>query len=413
MIFEAILSVKTLIFNNLTILSKSTKLSKPRRDFLVEIMLLFLGIKGKLNFLQFGRFGKFGEQRYRQQFEKQFDFLNFNKNIILQKGSGNYVIAFDPSFVNKSGSKTYGVGMFWSGVAGAVKAGLEIGGFAAVDIVNRTAFHLVAEQTPDNETFIEKHKTLLGYYAELIIKQKDALLLISKILVLDAFFSKKPFVDKITQQTDFQMVSRLRNDSVLRYLCTEKPTGKRGRPKKFAGKIDLKNIDKSYFTLLDSNDEYTVYEAIVNSKSLEQSIKLVYVELKKVTQKKKYLLYFSTDTSLSGLEILNAYKLRFQIEFLYRDAKQHTGLNDCQARDEAKLDFHFNASLTAVNIAKFEHWLNVPAEKRGAFSMADVKTLHHNALLLQRFIDVFAVPAYKLKNNQNLKELLYFGKIAA
>jgi len=46
MIFEAILSVKILIFNNLIILSESTKLSKPRRDFLVEIMLLFLGIKG-------------------------------------------------------------------------------------------------------------------------------------------------------------------------------------------------------------------------------------------------------------------------------------------------------------------------------------------------------------------------------
>jgi len=412
MIFEAILNTNTFIISVLPALSNSTKLSKPRRDFLVEIMLLFLGIKGKLNFFQFGRFGKFGEQRYRQQFEKQFDFLNFNKNIVLQKGSGNYVIAFDPSFVNKSGSETYGKGKFWSGVAGAVKAGLEIGGFAAVDIVNHTAFHLIAEQTPDNETLVEKYKTLLNWYAELIIKQKDTLLHISKILVLDAFFSKKPFVDKISKQTDFQFVSRLRNDSVLRYLCTEKPTGKRGRPKKFAGKIDLKNIDKNYFTMIDSNDECTVYEAIVNSKSLEQSIKLVYVDLKKEA-KKKYLLYFSTDTTLSGLEILNAYKLRFQIEFLYRDAKQHTGLNDCQARDAAKLDFHFNASLTAVNIAKVEHWLNVPAQERGAFSMTDVKTLHHNALLLQRFIDVFAVPAYKLKNNQNLKELLYFGKIAA
>jgi len=44
-------------------------------------MLLFLNIKGLLNFLQFGRYGNFGEQRYRQQFKKQFDFLNFNKEI--------------------------------------------------------------------------------------------------------------------------------------------------------------------------------------------------------------------------------------------------------------------------------------------------------------------------------------------
>jgi hypothetical protein len=39
------------------------------------------------------------------------------------------------------------------------------------------------------------------------------------------------------------------------------------------------------------------------------------------------------------------YRLRFQIEFLYRDAKQFTGLNDCQARSPSKLNFH-NMSLT-------------------------------------------------------------------
>ena len=32
------------------------------------------------------------------------------------------------------------------------------------------------------------------------------------------------------------------------------------------------------------------------------------------------------------------------IEFLFRDSKQFTGLADCQARDLTKLYFHFNAS---------------------------------------------------------------------
>jgi hypothetical protein len=42
------------------------------------------------------------------------------------------------------------------------------------------------------------------------------------------------------------------------------------------------------------------------------------------------------------------------IAFLFRDAKQFTGLTDCQARSQAKLDFHFNASLPAVTLAKLE-----------------------------------------------------------
>ena len=127
---------------------------------------------------------------------------------------------------------------------------------------------------------------------------------------------------------------------------------------------------------------------------------------------KSYLLFFSTDLELDALDISQYYKNRFQIEFLYRDGKQHTGLNDCQARSENKLHFHFNASLTAINLAKVEHWLSIPKKERGSFSMSDIKTMYHNKLLLERFIDVFAVPAYKLKNNNNVEELINFDKIA-
>ena len=62
---------------------------------------------------------------------------------------------------------------------------------------------------------------------------------------------------------------------------------------------------------------------------------------------------FSTDIQLGASDILDFYKSRFQIGFIFRDAKQFTGLSDCQARDFTKLDFHFNASLMALNLAKF------------------------------------------------------------
>ncbi|MBK3518269.1 transposase [Carboxylicivirga marina] len=65
---------------------------------------------------------------------------------------------------------------------------------------------------------------------------------------------------------------------------------------------------------------------------------------------------------MDASDILKYYQSRFQIEFLYGDGKQHVGLNDCQARGENKLNFHFNASLTAINLAKISHWLSVPKE---------------------------------------------------
>jgi IS4 transposase len=63
---------------------------------------------------------------------------------------------------------------------------------------------------------------------------------------------------------------------------------------------------------------------------------------------------FSTEVEQDPRQIVQYYKLRFQIEFLFRDAKQFTGFEDCQARDAVKLAFHFNASLTALNLAKLE-----------------------------------------------------------
>jgi hypothetical protein len=41
-------------------------------------------------------------------------------------------------------------------------------------------------------------------------------------------------------------------------------------------------------------------------------------------------------------------------EFIFRDAKQFTGLCDAQTPDLKRLDVHFNACLTALNLAKYE-----------------------------------------------------------
>ncbi len=59
----------------------------------------------------------------------------------------------------------------------------------------------------------------------------------------------------------------------------------------------------------------------------------------KIKKAWSHKLYFSTDLTLDAHTVLKHYRSRFQIEFLYRDAKQHTGLEDVQARSENKLDF--------------------------------------------------------------------------
>ena len=378
-----------------------------RRSFLIETLILFMSIKGRINFLQLARYGKHKEQRYRQQFEKPFDFLSFNKEFTLSQGSGRYAIAFDPSYVSKSGKKTPGVGWYWSGCANRAKWGLEIGGLAAIDIDNHTAFHLEAIQTLNSDD-----QSLSDWYAGVISERKDTLTSISKYLVADAWFSKRSFADQVIQ-SDMHLISRLRDDADLRYLCKEPPTGKRGRPRKYTGKIITNDIDKEYFHFISSDEEETVYAAEVYSKSLKRNIILVHVTYLKASGKDARKLYFSTDVDMDPKDVLLYYHSRFQIEFLYRDGKQHTGLNDSQARSENKLHFQFNASLTSINIAKAVHWLSIPKEQRGAFSMSDIKTMNHNVLMLNRFFDVFGICPYSTKNQNYVKELILYGTMAA
>ena len=104
-------------------------------------------------------------------------------------------------------------------------------------------------------------------------------------------------------------------------------------------------------------------------------------DIGKLTRK----IYFCTDIQIDAFEFPECYQGRFQIEFLYRDDKQHTVLTNSQACSENKLNFHFNAALTAINIAKIEHCLSTPKDVSKPFSNHNIKTMNHNSLLLQLF----------------------------
>ena len=76
----------------ISMLDKLSNINQWRKDFILETFVLFLSIRGRINFLQLARYGKHKEQRYRQQFEKQFDFLTFNMELVLSPGSGSFAI---------------------------------------------------------------------------------------------------------------------------------------------------------------------------------------------------------------------------------------------------------------------------------------------------------------------------------
>jgi len=182
------------------------------------------------------------EQYFSIHFENRFDFQGFNLAMI-QERVKECIIAFDPGFIKKSGKKTYGPGSYWSGCADKVKRGLEICGFAAVDIPLNTAFHLNAIQTPKSKDF-----NLLTYYCQIIRMNYLYFKELTNCLVADSFFAKSEAVKTVTA-LGMHFISRLRDDAVLFYLNREPKTGKRGAPKKYAGQVKPNEPDMRFFTL--------------------------------------------------------------------------------------------------------------------------------------------------------------------
>jgi hypothetical protein len=329
-----------------------------------------------------GRYGKSCEQRFRQNFSKDFDWLEFNLSLSERILTGDRkAIAIDPSHISKSGKCTPWIGYFWSGTAGQAKRGLEILGVGIIDIDNKDCISLQAVQTPDNQTLESNDVNLIDWYLLVLKSMEEKLHKISHYLVADAYFSKSSFATGL-KEMDFYLISRFRDDAVLFYPTMEKPTGNRGRPKLYDGKIDMAILDKSRAEKI-AIDNGELYTLAAYSKSLKQMVRLAIWYSK---DEKKPKLFFSNNTDMSGKDVIEYYRTRFQIEFCFRDAKSFTGLMQSQARDVSKLSFNFNASLTSVNLAR------VLAKERGIpFSMASCKAMTHNAYLLERFICVSGI----------------------
>lgn len=382
-----------------SILSGTEGLKAVRKNALIHIFTLFVALPGRINFLAMARHGRFSEKTYRNHFEERFDFFNFNKQLAKRFCSSHRIIAGDCSFIPKAGKKTPHIDRFRSGCASKAMPGLEIGSLAVIDIEANTALHLECEQTPAN---LPDNKSRIDFYINQMIRRSKELEELADYLVYDGAAAKKKFIDGIVDNTDLHLISKLRSNADMRYLYTGPKKPGPGRPKQYDGKIRWKNLEINRFELCCEDDEIVIYTAVVNSVSLKRNIRIAYIRRK---GSDRYAVLFSTDINLDGLLIYKYYKARFQIEFLFRDAKQYTGLTHCQARSENKLHFHFNCSLTSVSLAKADFFDKV--ENQGApFSMRNITDYYSAELFLNRILSKLDIQLSSEKFNFDYEELL-------
>jgi putative transposase len=299
-----------------------------------------------------------------------------------------YLLAGDECVVPKAGKLTYGLDRFFSSLYGKPIPGIAFFALSLISIKERRSFPIQVEQMTRSgakeataktkkgnkqqkqggpkrpvgrpKGSKNKNKTQVTLTPELqFIKtmiQKFLLLLNGMFpltyLVLDGHFGNNNAL-QMARQCGLHLISKLRYDAAL-YFPYDGPYSGHGPRRKYGDKIDYHNIPVKYLqeTSVERGIQTNIYQAQMLHKEFAQALNVVIiVKINLKTQARAHVILFSSDLDLSYDTLIDYYRLRFQIEFNFRDAKQYWGLDDFMNVKETAVANAANLSLFMVNVA--------------------------------------------------------------
>jgi hypothetical protein len=300
------------------------------------------------------------------------------------------LLAGDESVITKSGKKTYGLDHFFAGLLSKVVPSIAIFALSLIDVEERRSYPIRVEQVvrsaaekaaakakkqerkakqkakvkgkpgrPKGSKNRDKTQVELTPELERIqnmVKQQLAIfqgLLSITYLVLDGHFGNNNALQMVLQ-CGLHLISKLRHDAALHFVYQGDYAGK-GPPKKYGDKINYAKLpDKCLVeTSVDKKIETRIYQAQMLHHEFAQRLNVVIIhKTNRKTGACAHVILFSSDLALSYDKIVDYYRLRFQLEFNFRDAKQYWGLEDWMNIKEVPLANALNLSLFMVNVSQ-------------------------------------------------------------
>lgn len=257
--------------------------------------------------------------------------------------------------VSKAGRRTFGLGRFYSSLAGRPIQSLSFLAVSLIDVDARRSYPLQVEQRvpasqpasvetsatakrprgrPKGRKNHAKATPVLS--PELTLLQQMLRDIITRIvpfrvrhIVLDGYFGTYPAAFMI-RQCDLQLISKLHHNAAL-YFPYAGPKPKRGPTPRYGDKLNYATLPVAALRQTVSEGHYAVdtYQFTLLHKDFAEPLNVVVVvKTDQRTTRRGHVVLFSTDLTLSAAQIVDYYSLRFQIEFNFRDAKQYWGLED-------------------------------------------------------------------------------------
>jgi len=346
-----------------------------------------LMMTGRITMLSISRWaGKGGSYRTIQRFfQKNIPWMSLNWAIAkasLEKSEGAIIIAGDATTVTKSGKKTYGIGRFFSSIYSRAVPGIAFQTLSLLDVEKKISWPVLVEQIlpkpkQGKEPEIQEKKQKRGkgrpkgsknknnreveLNAEMTQVQsmlKNLLHMIEETLrpvyfVYDGAFGNNAAV-QMARQVSVHLISKLRNNSALYFAWNGIYSGKGRRPI-YGNKVDYNNLPEANLKSEETKAEccIKIYQLSVMHKKFADKLNVVIICKENIkTKKMTKIILFSSDSELGWENIIAYYRLRFQIEFNFRDAKQYWGLEDFMVINEQSVFNAANLSLFMVNLSQ-------------------------------------------------------------
>ena len=312
----------------------------------------------------------------------------FFRKYLLDRESA-YILAGDETIVSKSGQSTYGLSRFFSSGHGKTIPSLAFFGLSLVSVKERRSYPMLMEQivrgdthsrsspasedrdetqppAPQrtrgrpkgsrnrNKTEVELSDTLkhLQTMVKALLRRIDDLIPV-RYLVLDGYFGDNPAL-QMTQECGLHLISKFRINTAL-YFPSTLPYAGRGCPRIYGERFNPQQIDTQYRVSTETQGNITteVYQVSkLRHKKFPDPLNVVCIlKTHLLTEKKSHLLLFSSDLALDAEKIIDYYRLRFQIEFNFRDAKQYWGLEDFMNVNKTPVNNAANLSMFMVNVS--------------------------------------------------------------
>ena len=183
-------------------------------------------------------------------------------------------------------------------------------------------------------------------------------------LVLDGHYGNNGVCQVVRQKLNLHLICKLRHDSVLYFLPSEsapEAAPRRGRPPLYGPRLKLAKTGEAlpaHLCVSDSCDtrervRTQLYQVQVRSPHFCDVLKVVFLVKTNLRDgRRSHVILFSSDVSLDAETLVRYYRLRFQIEFNFRDAKSHFGLEDWMNTARTQVTNAAHLSFFAVGVSQ-------------------------------------------------------------